>query len=45
MNRETVHAEGVKCVKEAEQYIIGLQTCPEDLREQTPLIGGAASCL
>lgn len=33
MNRETVHAEGVKCVKEVEQYIIGLQTCPEDLRE------------
>lgn len=32
MNRKTIHAEGVKCVKKAQVYIDGLQICPEDTR-------------
>lgn len=32
MNRETIHAEGVKCVKKVQIYIDGLQTCPVDMR-------------
>ena len=33
MNREIVHTEGVKCVKNFQTYIDRLQTCPEDMRE------------
>lgn len=32
MNRETIHVEGVKCVKKAQVYIDGLQICPEDMQ-------------
>lgn len=35
MNRETIHAEGVKCVKKAQVYIDGLQICPEDMQMET----------
>lgn len=28
MNRDTVHAEGVKCVKKVQTYNDGLQICP-----------------
>ena len=34
MNRETVHTEGVKCVKKVQTYIDGLQTCPADMQEE-----------
>lgn len=34
MNRETVHTEGVKCVKKVQTYIDGLQICPEDMQEE-----------
>ena len=34
MNRETVHAEGVKCVKKVQTYIDGLQICPADMQEE-----------
>lgn len=32
MNRETIHVEGVKCIKKAQMYIDGLQICPEDMQ-------------
>lgn len=32
MNRETVHTEGVKCVKKVQTYIDGLQTCPVNMQ-------------
>lgn len=31
MTRETIHAEGVKCVKKVQTYIDGLQNCPADM--------------
>lgn len=34
MNRETIHAEGIKCVKKAQVYIDGLQICPEDMQTE-----------
>lgn len=37
MNRETIHAEGVKCVKKAQVYIDGLQICPEDMQMEYAL--------
>lgn len=37
MNRETIHAEGVKCVKKVQTYIDGLQVCPSDMQEEYAL--------
>lgn len=34
MNRETVHTEGVKCVKKVQTYIDGLQNCPVDMQAE-----------
>ena len=34
MTRETVHVEGVKCVKKVQTYIDGLQICPPDMQEE-----------
>lgn len=42
MNRETIHAEGVKCVKKVQTYIDGLQVCPPDMQEEYafPIVSG-----